>query len=108
MLVFNSTSFQIAHISLNHLHHHFRKHRLAADDISHLVDVTHLPEEHEELLEHLHLLTGARQVRLDEGVVQQPCDALQDELEVLEEESVEGDVHLPVNVMFARAWCFIR
>ena len=51
---------------------------------THLVDIAHLPEEHQQLLVELDPLGGARQVGLLQGVVQQARDALQDEPEVLE------------------------
>ena len=54
-----------------------------------LVDITHLPEEHEELLVELNLLGGPRQVGLDERVVQQSRQPTQDEVEILEKQIQE-------------------
>lgn len=45
----------------------------------HLVDVTELPEENQQLLMELDLLGRMRQVSLDERVVEQPGHTFQDE-----------------------------
>lgn len=49
----------------------------------HLVEVTELPEEDQQLLVELDLLGGARQVRLDQRVVEQPSQTFEDEAQVL-------------------------
>ena len=65
-----------------HMHVCVFKHR-----VSYLVDVTHLPEEHKKLLVELYTFTGARQVCLCQRIVQQSCDALQEEGEVLKNDN---------------------
>lgn len=50
---------------------------------AHLVEVTELPEEDQQLLVELDLLGGVGQVGLEQGVGEQPGDAFEDELEVL-------------------------
>lgn len=49
----------------------------------HLVVVTELPEEDQQLLVELDLLGGMRQVSLDQGIVHQPSQTFQDEAQVL-------------------------
>ena len=49
----------------------------------HLVEVTELPEEDQQLLVELDLLGGVRQVRLDQRVVEQPSQTFEDEAQVL-------------------------
>lgn len=49
----------------------------------HLVEVTQLPEEDEQLLVELDLLGGVGEVGLRQGVGEQPRQALQDEVVVL-------------------------
>lgn len=51
-----------------------------------LVEVTELPEENQQLLMELDLLGGVRQVCLLQWVRQEPSQALQDEVEVLQKE----------------------
>lgn len=55
---------------------------------AHLVEVTELPEEDQQLLVELDLLGGVGQVGLEQGVGEQPGDAFEDELEVLRGERV--------------------
>ena len=65
-----------------HLCQHMSVH-LITPRLSYLVDVTHFPEEHKELLVELDTFTGARQIGLGQRVVQKSCDALQQEGKVL-------------------------
>lgn len=51
---------------------------------SNLVEVTELPEKHQQLLVELDLLGGVRQVRLGQRVGQQTSEALQDKVKVLQ------------------------
>lgn len=59
----------------------------------HLVNVTEFPEEHEQLLVKLDLLGRMREVRLQQGVVQQTGHAFEDKTEVL-------DTHHPIFNLF--------
>ena len=73
--------------SHTHTHVHLCQHvsvHLITPRPSYLVDVTHFPEEHKELLVELDTFTGARQVGLGQRVVQKSCDALQQEGKVLQ------------------------
>ena len=54
-----------------------------------LIKVAELPEENQEFLVELDLLGGVWQICLDQGVGQQPSQALQDEAEVLEDEETK-------------------
>lgn len=59
--------------------------------LAHLIEVTELPEEDQQLLVELDLLGGVGQVGLEQGVGEQPGYALEDELEVLSGEQ-QGSV----------------
>lgn len=50
---------------------------------THLVEVTELPEDDQQLLVELDLLGGTRQVGLDQGIIQQSSQTFQDEAQVL-------------------------
>lgn len=62
------------------------KHAERQQIIMYLVEVTELPEENQQLLMELDLLGGVGQVRLLQRVRQEPSQALQDEVEVLQKE----------------------
>ncbi|TNN33636.1 hypothetical protein EYF80_056201 [Liparis tanakae] len=61
--------------------------QLLSERARHLVEVTELPEEDQQLLVELDLLGRVRQVGLDQAVVHQPGQTLQDEAQVLTNET---------------------
>lgn len=54
---------------------------------AHLVEVTEFPEENKQFLVELDFLCGVGKVGLEQGIRQQPSYPLEDELEVLREQS---------------------
>ena len=72
--------------------------------MTHLVDVTELPEEDKQFLVKLYALTRARQIGLQQRVVQQTSQAFQDKRKVLQQQQQQQPNQHQCTVLYCILW----